>query len=103
MKLNSNTGKHCRKRYRAEYQSPRINIGKQDHHTSISGKVIACRMEFNCQGNGAKRRFAIPMGMVLRAPEAVDTSLPRPKPESADCAESERLACTMRNEPKLSK
>src|ERR1700687_5514240 len=100
--VNSSMGNTCRSRYLVEYHKPRISMGNEAHQTNISGVVMAWRREVNCHGNGANKRLASPMGIVVKAPVAVDTSAPLAKPDLADCAWSDRLTFITSSEPKVS-
>src|SRR6185503_16203224 len=94
MTVKIKIGAIMRKRYFTANHRPSTRSGKDVHQIIISGSVMLWRKEVICQGKGAKSKYSIPNGIVEIAPEVLDTSTSRPKPDSAERARSFRLRCS---------
>src|SRR5215471_16650778 len=87
--------------YLIENHRPRIIIGKDTHHRIISGRVMACLRDVNCQGKGANKRYNMPSGTLEMAPFTVETSESSPYPDSPRTAISRLLRSTFSRLPKV--
>src|SRR3546814_687604 len=99
MTVKIKMGEIMRNRYRIANHNPTTSNGKEAHQITISGIVMLCRSDATCHGNGANKRYNIPIGSVESAPDVVETSTSRPNPDSAVRARSIRLRCTLSKLP----